>query len=231
MKTAFHIVIFTVLFLITSTVKGQIPDTIYIESYNSESSVVLGLLQSSGTSDATISSDYYILYEGTYYPNIEQTVISPIDRRFTTQQVVDYLVKLIETVESKIWYNQATALKNLDVNEIYPTVNRLLDSLGSSGYYAVMADKYGSNFDGIWQVDVGDVSYYLDFTETGVVTEVDSSFVPLPQKSAGAYLIKTLGRFVLTNIEGLPTPITFTKSLDSSFYYNETKTIKIQKLL
>jgi len=228
MKTLLNIIIFLVVSFIVKNVQGQIPDTIYLELRQEEpTSIVLGLSETSGTSST--SYDYYVMYEGKIYSNLGETIITPIDRKFTKQEAIDYLVNLIRVSEEKVWYNQAMVYSNREVESLYDNINVLLDSLDSDGYYSIMLDKYGSYFKDMWILEYNGLEYRFNFTDTGVVFLVDDLGESIENTSVGAYLIKSKQRFILTNIDNLPTPITFNKTLNSDTFYNEDMTMKLYR--
>lgn len=223
MKNLF-ILLFTTL---TTFVSAQVPDTIFIEPINKGASIVLGLVGSSGVSEAI--EPLYVIYEGKTLPNTNLVVNTPVDKKFTEQELINYLTNLIYRNENLNWLDEARLMERKKLETIYPIVNGILSGLEVEGFHKQMLSKFSSSFVGTWKLTSSGVESYLKILDTGIVLVCDEFGEPISGETPGSILVKTENRFVLTGLEGLTTT-TFNKSINKSDFSDNTMTKVLSKV-
>lgn len=223
MKNLF-ILLFTTL---TTFVSAQVPDTIFIEPINKGASIVLGLVGSSGVSEAI--EPLYIIYEGKTLPNTNIVVNTPVDKKFTEQELINYLTNLIYRNENLNWLDEARLMERKKLETIYPIVNGILSGLEVEGFHKQMLSKFSSSFVGTWKLTSSGVESYLKIFDTGIVLVCDEFGEPISGETPGSILVKTENRFILTGLGGLTTT-TFNKSINKSDFSDSTMTKVLSKV-
>lgn len=223
MKNLF-IILFTTL---TTFVSAQVPDTIFIEPINKGASIVLGLVGSSGVSEAM--EPLYVIYEGKTLPNTNLVVNTPVDKKFTKQELINYLTNLIYRNENLNWLDEARLMERQKLETIYPMVNGILNGLEVEGFHKQMLSKFSSSFVGTWKLTSSGLESYLKILDTGVVLVCDEFGEPISGKTPGSILVKTENRFIITGLEGLTTT-TFNKSINKNDFLDATLTKVLSKV-
>ena len=211
---------------LTLNLFSQIPDTIYIEPY-SEGSLVLGLVGSDGTSDSV--ENLYIIYEGRKLYNLDKTINTPIDRKFTEKTLTDYLVNTIYRNENLNWIDNARLMERSNIDDLYTTVNGIFQSLNIGSYYDQMLQRHSSSFAGTWEVTLNGVLNYITLSEDGTAFYSDASGVAIEGKSQGSFWIKSENRFMISGLEGIDSKI-FNKELNGSLFYDNTMESILKKI-
>lgn len=213
------IIILTTFYL---NVFSQVPDTIYFKTYDG-GSVVLGLVGSSGTSEFV--EPMYVVYEGKHFPNLNTTVESPVDKKFTKAELISYLTNTIYRNENLNWLDEARLIERKKLDNLYPMVNSMLSALDSEGFHKLMTEKFSSQFVGVWKLDVDGEVTYLKFEETGLVFVCDEFGEIVSGQTPGSFLVKTENRFIVTGLDVIEAT-TFNKVLSGS-YFSDNKLTKL----
>lgn len=226
-RQSLQIVLFLVMALLSKFTQAQIPDTIYVEPYDGSNSIVLGLVGSDGISD--VSQDLYVIYEGKYLPNLDKTINSPVDRKFTRDALIDYLTNIIYRNESLNWLDEARLLSRDKLYKVYSNVDGILAGLNSDGYYDIMLGRFSGTFLGVWKIESGGSISYVKLTETGEALPCDEIGEVITNKTAGTFSVKSENRFLLEGLEDIPT-IILNRVLSGNQFLDKTMTFVFTKM-
>ena len=204
-KQALEILMFLFIALISKTLKGQIPDTIYyktVQTINESEQEVydsLGNLIETVTIIDTIES--LVVYIGRRLPNTNEYEVKVIDRLMDSSEVAEYAFELIHRVEEDN-YIDATRLKEREkLAKLYAPVNDIIRDMLGYGFFVKTREMFGGSFEGRWiaRINGGDI-IWLNVDEFMRVTETTQRGEQIENGREGRFLLYTNTRMKVTGL-------------------------------
>ena len=202
---ALHILTFIVIAIISKTVKGQVPDTLYYEPFT------LIDAETSGTSD---SQQYLIMYESKTLPNSQLSVVAPIDKLMDSTQVAEYAFNIIYRNENLNWLDAARLMQREKLARLYAPVNTIIRDMYGYGYFPMTRQKFGSSYEGKWiaRINGGNIIWFT-VDRFMKATETNQDWSEKEGGRKGRFILYTENRCKLQNF--------FTEVTNRDFFNKE----------
>ena len=219
---ALHILTFIVIAIISKTVRGQVPDTLYYEPFT-----FITDAETNGTSD---SQQYLIMYESKTLPNSQLSVVAPIDKLMDSTQVAEYAFNIIYRNENLNWLDAARLMQREKLARLYAPVNTIIRDMYGYGFFVMTRQKFGSGYEGLWTYVENGQRGYFTVDNRNRVTECDRTGTAIEGGKTATLAIYTENRFKIPNFFSSITNQTyFNKELDGINYIADNiRTFKIR---
>ena len=218
---ALHILTFIVIAIISKTVKGQVPDTLYYEPFT-----FITDAETSGTSD---SQQYLIMYESKTLPNSQLSVVQPIDKLMDSTQVAEYAFNIIYRNENLNWLDAARLMQREKLARLYAPVNTIIRDMYGYGFFVMTRQKFGGGYEGKWiaRVNGGNIIWFT-VDRFMNATETNQDWSEKEGARTGKILVYTENRCkVQSFFPEIDQRDYFNKELDSDFFVVESNGNKV----
>jgi len=213
---ALHILTFIVIAIISKTVKGQVPDTLYYEPFT--------FITDAETSDTLDSQQYLIMYESKTLPNSQLSVVAPIDKLMDSTQVAEYAFNIIYRNENLNWLDAARLMQREKLAKLYAPVNTIIRDMYGYGFFVMTRQKFGGGYEGKWiaRVNGGNIIWFTVDAFMNL-TETEMNWTPKENGRSGKILVYTENRCKVQNFfPEADIRDYYNKELDSDFFVAET---------